>query len=280
MRFARLAADHRDIVFRCCVDSRTHVDTLAEACQAHDVAIGVVAEIEVGQRRCGVRPQDAVDLVRYVRDRGLRFDGIQCYQGLNQHIRSYRERGDAVMRVVEIARAVRSAIEAAGIQCQLVTGGGTGTFEFEAGSGVFTEVQPGSYLFLDVDYAKNMDANGTLDRRFVNSLFVMTTVISVDADRRWAVVDAGTKAVSLDSGPPTIDSPDAADLSYRSGGDEHGIIYGPEGQLRDAIEIGSVLRLVPGHCDPTVNLYDEFLVVDDDDNVLETYAIAARGPGR
>lgn len=80
MRFARLAADHRDIVFRCCVDSRTHVDTLAEACQAHDVAIGVVAEIEVGQRRCGVPPQDAVDLVRYVRDRGLRFDGIQCYQ--------------------------------------------------------------------------------------------------------------------------------------------------------------------------------------------------------
>ncbi|KAK2173990.1 hypothetical protein NP493_837g00015 [Ridgeia piscesae] len=166
--------------------------------------------------------------------------------------------------------AAPCALEAQGITCTYVTGGGTGTFPYEAASGVFTEVQPGSYIFMDADYNRNLDVSGQPARDFDQSLFVLTTVQSVTSGNR-AVVDAGMKAVSMDSGVPLVEK--YPELTYDIGGDEHGILK-PDGGLK----VGDLLWLVPGHCDPTVNLYD-WLVGIRRHKVEVVWPILARGPG-
>ena len=165
-------------------------------------------------------------------------------------------------------------LEAHGISCDTVTGAGTGTYLLEAVSGVYNELQAGSYIFMDVDYAKNLDADGKPLRIFEHSLFVYTTVIS-RPERNRAVVDAGHKAVPVDSGLPQVYG--MKDVEYGRPSDEHGklILHDPDRDLR----IGDKLLLVPGHCDPTVNLFDWYVGIRD--NRVETlWPITARGAMR
>ncbi|KAI8612689.1 hypothetical protein BC830DRAFT_1135570 [Chytriomyces sp. MP71] len=259
----RVAAAFPNAKLRVCVDSFPLVRLLSDAC-ARNHAIGVLVEVNAGQDRCGSHPDNVVAIARAVIQAGLAFDGIQCYQGMLQHVRDAAERRDRVNNsAVAIARVCRDRLLAAGIPCPIISGGGTGTFTTEASSGVFTEIQAGSYLFMDADYSKNEPEPGV---RFECSLFVVATVISVDPQRRWAVLDAGLKAVSLDSGPPVVVGYENT-LTYKSGGDEHGIVScatDPEpSPLPDTIVVGMQVRLIPGHCDPTINLYQELVVVKD-----------------
>ena len=259
----RLAAEHGQLAIA--VDSSEGVTRLAQAMNERRGQTGVPAvidvfvEIDVGQGRCGVAPgQPAVALAIEVRKHpALRFAGLQAYQGKAQHLRSAQERREAISVVVQDVACTRRLIEAEGIPVGLVTGAGTGSLVFEAASGVFGELQAGSFLFMDHDYALN--ERDPAQPQFEHALFVKTQVMSVG--ERHAVCDAGHKSHAIDSGMPKVHASDAeSELEYFNGGDEHGILR-PSRQSSRLPAIGRMLWLIPGHCDPTVNLHDTMIGV-------------------
>ena len=242
------------------VDSLEGVGRLAQAMndarsQTKGAAVvDVFVEIDVGQGRCGVAPgQAAVALVHEIRKHpALRFAGLQAYHGKAQHLRTPQQRREAIAIAVNDVVYTRKLIEAEGVPVVLVTGAGTGSMVCEAASGVFGELQAGSFLFMDADYAQN--ERDPAQPQFEHALFVKTQVISSREDH--AVCDAGHKSHSIDSGLPKVHAFDAeSELDYFNGGDEHGILR-PAGASRRVPAIGRMLWLIPGHCDPTVNLYD------------------------
>ena len=241
------------------VDSAEGIQRLAEAMAqaAPQARIDVLVEIDVGQGRCGVPPgAPALALAQAVaRLTQLRFAGLHAYHGRAQHLRGAAERRESIAAAVQAARHTRDLITAAGLPVPLVTGSGTGTLVHEAASGVYGELQAGSFLFMDADYARN--EREPAQPVFEQALFVKTQVISACGSH--AVCDAGHKSHAIDSGLPTVALlPPERALRYANGGDEHGLIYadGPKARLP---ALGRMLWLVPGHCDPTVNLHN-FLI--------------------
>jgi len=269
-KLARLAALALRARIAVCADDAANVDALAAAARAAGVVLDVLVEIDVGAGRCGVAPgAAAVELaLRITQAAGLHFGGLQAYHGAAQHLRDVPARRAAIESAVGHVRHTLAALHGAGLDCPRVTGAGTGTYLFEAASNVYTEIQPGSYVFMDADYARNQwTESGT--PRFEHSLFVWTTVMSRPAPER-AVVDAGLKASSIDSGLPRV--ADLPQVEYVKAMDEHGML-----QVNGAaLAVGDKLRLIPGHCDPTVNLYDEYVCVRNG-RVELLWPISARG---
>jgi len=269
-RVARLAGQ---VKLAIAVDSRLGVERLAAALQSAGTRADVFVEIDVGHGRCGVAPVAAGALAHQVVSNGLAFAGLQAYHGRAQHLRGAAEREATIRHAVGLVRAAQASVSAAGVACPLVTGAGTGTFVHEATSGLYGEIQPGSYLFLDRDYADNQASPAA--PRFEHALFVKTQVMSRGVSH--AVVDAGHKSHAIDSGLPRIWQ---RDLAFANGGDEHGIVRllgGATGVLPD---LGDTLWLVPGHCDPTVNLHDRYVGIRGglDAGVVEAvWPIEARG---
>jgi len=247
------------------VDSTEGVIRLAQAMNEARVrngggtVIDVLVEIDVGQGRCGVEPgAAAVTLVLELRKHpALRFAGLQAYHGKAQHLRSAQERREAIVKATEAVRLTRQLIEAQGVAVELVTGAGTGCLVLEAASGVYGELQAGSFMFMDADYALN--ERDPAQPQFEHALFVKTQVISTHSGH--AVCDAGHKSHAIDSGMPLVHalSPENA-LDYFNGGDEHGILRPAAGCSR-LPGLGRMLWLIPGHCDPTVNLHDAMIGV-------------------
>jgi len=266
-RVAQLARRARIAV---CVDDPRNVSELSAAADALGVVIDVLVEIDVGANRCGVAPgEPAVQLVRAVKAAPyLHFAGLHAYHGPAQHVRDPRERQSAIEQAAQLVRGTRDALARYNIACETITGAGTGTFLFEATSRIYNEIQPGSYIFMDADYAKN---DWTGFPRFRQSLHVLTTVMSTTASGR-VVVDAGLKASSVDSGMPQVAG--WPGLDYMRPSDEHGVVNVAPGAKAPAL--GERLRLVPGHCDPTVNLYDH-IVAARGDRVEAVWQISARG---
>ncbi|MDB5859571.1 MAG: D-threonine aldolase [Ramlibacter sp.] len=252
------------------VDHPAQLHALASAARAAQAALDVYVEVDVGSGRCGVPPGlAAIRLAELAADSSpLRFAGLHCYHGRAQHLRTPAERAAAITYAVVAAAETRAAIEARGIPVPIVTGAGTGTFMHERDSGVFNEIQAGSYIFMDRDYADNQ--RSSRDIVFEHALFVRSTVMSRPSALR-AVVDAGLKASSVDSGMPGIWQ--RPELRYLKAADEHGLIGSEQGA---APALGETLMLIPGHCDPTVNLYDE-LVCYRGETVEAVWPIAARG---
>jgi len=259
-KLARVAALAGRIRLAIAVDSVEGVDRLAAAVAAAGSTIDVFVEVDVGQGRCGCPAVAAGPLARHVvahapPEGGLRFAGVQAYHGAAQHLRGGAEREAASQHAATLARAAQASIGAAGIACPLVTGAGTGTFAFDVASGVWGELQAGSYLFMDRDYADNADSPGA--PRFEHALFVKSRVMSHGAAH--AVVDAGHKSHAIDSGLPRVWQ---RELAYANGGDEHGILRPHADAMRASLPaLGEAVWLVPGHCDPTVNLHDRYVVV-------------------
>ena len=221
--------------------------------------IDVFVEIDVGQERCGVKPgQDVVTLALQIRKHPeLRFAGLQAYQGTAQHLRSAQERRQAIARAVKSVGIARQLIEVQGMKPGLVTGAGTGSLVMEAASGVYGEVQAGSFLFMDADYAQN--ERDPAQPQFEQALFIKTQVISTHPTH--AVCDAGHKSHAIDSGLPKVLAFDEkSGLDYFNGGDEHGILRPSAGSTR-LPSLGKMLWLIPGHCDPTVNLHNVMIGV-------------------
>lgn len=257
-----------------CVDDADNIKAIGEAARRESVNVNVLVEIEVGMERCGTLPgQPALALAQLIDSTpGLHFSGLQAYQGAAQHIRSYDERRAAIEKATELARETQSLLADAGLACEIIGGAGTGTYPFEASSGIYNELQAGSYIFMDVDYAKNKNQDGSNFNKFEHSLFVLTTIISCPSNTR-AVVDAGLKAHSTDSGLPQVHG--AQNIRYLGASDEHGVleIQGANPRLR----VGDKLRLIPGHCDPTVNLHDWYIGIRND-IVEEIWPIALFAP--
>jgi D-serine deaminase-like pyridoxal phosphate-dependent protein len=270
-KLARLAALARDARIGVLVDDAVAVPTLGNAARGAGVELDVYVEVDVGARRCGVAPGPAaVPLARAIAaTKGLRFAGLHCYHGGAQHLRLPDERRAAIAHAGTLARTTREAIETAGIMCPIVTGAGTGTWQLERDSGIWNELQPGSYPFMDVDYMRNTAAPD--DVRFAQSLFVLASVMSVPAADR-AVCDAGLKAFAFDSGLPVVH--ERAGLTYAKASDEHGVLVVEAGGR--APILGERLRLVPGHVDPTFNLYD-WVVGHRGDRVECVWPVSARG---
>ncbi len=269
-KLARLAELAKRARVSVCVDDAANAGDLDDAARAAGVRLDVLVEVDVGANRCGVEPgEPALRLARAVAgSRHLRFAGIHAYHGAAQHLRTVAERSAAIALAGEKARRTRDLLEDEGLECESVTGAGTGTFLFERGSGVWTELQPGSYIFMDADYGRNAWDGFP---RFEQSLYIWTTAMSAPVPGR-VVVDAGLKAHSFDSGNPLVAG--WPGVEYVRGSDEHGVLKVASGARAPAR--GEKLRLIPGHCDPTVNLYD-WLVCYRGERVEAVWPVAARG---
>ncbi len=271
-RLAELAALAGRVRLAVAVDSALGAERLAQALRARGTMADVFVEVDVGQGRCGVAPTAAGALAHQVVAHGLRFAGLQAYHGRAQHLRTPAEREAAIHHAVALARAAQASVTAAGIACPLVTGAGTGTFVLEGTSGLYGELQAGSYVFMDRDYADNEASPGA--PVFEHALFVKSQVIS--AGTAHVVVDAGHKSHAIDSGLPRVWG---LDLEFANGGDEHGLLRRrPGGSALPAL--GESVWLVPGHCDPTVNLHDHYIVVRgglESGRVEAVWPVDARG---
>ena len=261
-KVSRLVALRTRAAVMVAVDDMGVARALSDAMRAAGLVLDVLVDVNVGQERTGVPPADAGELAACVASlSGLRLRGIQAYEGHLQHIYNEPERRDqwrvSATRMLKAHESIRSK----GLPVDIVSTAGTGTCAFAAELPEVTEVQAGSYPFMDSDYAR---VEG-LD--YETSLTVLASVVSrVHAE--MAIVDAGWKALSTDSGMPTVKG--RPELTYAPKGDEHGGVHGA------SLAPGVRVELVPSHCDTTVNLYDRYICVRK--GVVEaSWPIAARG---
>ena len=256
-----------------CVDDIDNVAELSAAAEKHGTTIECLVEIDCGAGRCGVTTTAEVLEIAGAIDTapGLKFSGLQAYQGAMQHLDLYGDRKDKIDIAVAMVRDAVEALEARGLACDIVGGGGTGSYYFEGNSGVYNELQCGSYAFMDADYGRILDEDGNRidDGEWENSLFILTSVMShAKADK--AICDAGLKAQSVDSGLPVIYG--RTDIEYVKCSDEHGVIADPGGVL----SVNEKLKLVPGHCDPTCNVHDWYVGIRNG-KVECLWPVTARG---
>jgi D-serine deaminase-like pyridoxal phosphate-dependent protein len=250
------------------VDHPDAVDAIAAAATAKP--INVMVDIDPGNLRTGAASaEDVLSLVRRIADRPtLTYAGVQFYCGSQQHIVALADRRAAIAERTDRLRAIVDLLTAAGLAPPVVTGGGTGSHVIDADLGVLTELQVGSYIFMDREYG-----DCDLGARFETALSVDARVISAN-HAELATIDAGLKAFATEAGVPPILSGAPAGSSYRFMGDEHGGIMPPVGEARPAL--GTRITLAAPHCDPTVNLYDVYHVVDGD-TLIAIWPVTARG---
>jgi 3-hydroxy-D-aspartate aldolase len=270
-RLARLPQHGARIIV--CVDDMANVAELSAAAQRHGTTLECLVEIDCGAARCGVQSAGAAVEIAKAVDAApaLKFSGIQAYQAVMQHLERYEDRKARLDDAIVLVKTAVAALEAVGLKPELVSGGGTGSYYFESDSGVYNELQCGSYAFMDADYGRIRDKDGNrIDHgEWENALFVLTSVMSV-AKPGQAVCDAGLKVQSLDSGLPLVHG--RTDVKYVRASDEHGVIEDKRGVLR----INERLKLVPGHCDPTCNLHDWYVGVRNG-KVEVVWPVSARG---
>ena len=270
-RVVALAKDHAGI--QIVVDNAQTIDDFHEAAKEARIVLRVVLDLDTGTKRTGIAVgKPALDLAQQIDEcESLRFDGLQAYAGHLMHVVGHDQR--KAKSVATFARAIetKEMIERAGIQVHTLTGGGTGTFDIDSDIESVTDLQVGSYLFMDVQYREIGDVDSDVFDYFEPSLFVLVTAISQPVPDR-ITVDGGYKAFASDSVVPEFR--DVQGLVYHWGGDEHGIVRLQEPSR--PIELGDKLSMIVSHCDPTVNLYDYYHVVRNG-RVDELWPIAARG---
>lgn len=253
-------------------DDEQAIRALSQAAHAAGVSVAVVVEVNVGQDRCGVPPgPQAARLAQLIaKSPGLRFAGLQGYHGRLQGIPAFELRQVEVRTALERLMQSVEHLRRLGIACDVLTGGGTGSVALDLELGALTELQPGSYVYMDSSYGKlAWDASGT-PIPFEQSLSILSSVVSRPLKER-AVLDVGWKSASSDSGPPAVRG--LAGASFEFAGDEHGTLRGI-----DAMNLrpGDRVELIPSHCDTTVNLYDR-IVACRGEEIVEIWPIAARG---
>jgi D-serine deaminase-like pyridoxal phosphate-dependent protein len=251
-KLARLCALSRIAQIAVCADDESQVAAIESAAADAGIRMTVLVEIDVGAARCGVSPgPEAVALAtRIAGSKHLIFGGLQAYHGSAQHKRTPAERLSLITGAVDASRRTVEQLRQRGLDCPIVGGAGTGTFPIESASGIYNEIQAGSYVFMDADYARNQAGPS-----FRQALFVLSTVMST-AMPGVAVLDAGLKALAVDSGLPLVW--ERPGVTYAGASDEHGKLLCEPGTTP---ALGEKLLLVPGHCDPTVDRYDWYVGV-------------------
>ena len=257
------------------VDHPVNVDALAAAAKGKPLA--VVVDIDPGMHRTGVASPDAVvELVKKVVGlKSLKYAGVQFYCGRHQHIVDFQQRKAEIEERTEYLKGILAKLEAAGLKPAIITGSGTGTHYIDAKLGVFTELQVGSYVFMDHDY-NVCDLRGADRPTFEQALQIDARVVSANTPG-MVTCDAGLKAMATEKGPPMILKGAAPGSTTRFMGDEHLAVIAPEGQAAPAL--AEQVILTPPHCDPTVNLYESFHVVKGD-TLVEIWPVTARGRSR
>jgi D-serine deaminase-like pyridoxal phosphate-dependent protein len=253
-------------------DHPANVDALADLARAAGRRLPVIVEFDMGVGRTGcLEAPDAIALAQRISGHAsLRFAGVQAYWGNLQQIMPLSEREARVAVQAARLKVLIDALTAAGLKPEIVTGAGTGTHWIDGQSGLFTEIQPGSFLFLDSCYDKvEFSAEPS---PFRPSLFVAASVVSANRPGR-VIVNAGWKAFATDSGNPVPMRGAPTEATYHYMGDEHGAV---DFTLGSAPALGSVIELLVSHCDPTVNLHAAYRVVRDE-AVVDEWPITARG---
>jgi 3-hydroxy-D-aspartate aldolase len=263
------------------VDHPANVEALAAAAASGsggaNKPLTVVVDIDPGIHRTGVAtPDDAVALAKKVaRLKSLKYAGVQFYCGSHQHIVDFKERKAKIEERTEYLKGILAKLEAAGLKPGIVTGSGTGTHFIDAKLGVFTELQVGSYVFMDHDY-NVCDLRGLDKPTFEQALQIDARVVSANTPG-MVTVDAGLKAMATEKGPPMILKGAVPGSTTRFMGDEHLAVIAPEGQAAPAL--AEQVILTPPHCDPTVNLYESYHVVKGD-TLVDIWPVTARGRSR
>lgn len=248
-----------------CVDSKENADAISKAAAFCGNTVYCFVEYDIGMERCGVTTKEAVlTLAKHIGAcPNLEFAGIQAYAGHISHMEDRDERKQCTAENYEKLRLLLSYLKENGVTVKTVSGGSTGTAQIKAAEGLYTELQAGSYLFMDATY-------GTLGLPFQNSLFLLTTVVS--QREGLTVVDAGVKTCGVDQGMPAIKGGSAQKIVAS---EEHFQLHG----LSSKVAVGDKLMLIPGHCCSTVNLHDKIYVADGD-RVIDRIPVTARGVGR
>jgi 3-hydroxy-D-aspartate aldolase len=270
-RAIRLARRRPETIFS--VDNAQNADDLNAAAGEAKAKLNLAIDLLVG-RRTGIQPgQPALALAQRISSLDhVRFAGLQAYAGHASHVIGFENRKRVSEEAMAQAVETRHLLERSGIECPLVTGGSTGTYNIDSNIDGVTELQPGSFLFMDTDYNRIGGINGPVYEDFRNSLFVIATVISKPSDGT-AVLDTGFKALATDR-PFVPELRKMREVPFRWGGDEHGIL--DVSNTSSPVSLGDRIEIIAPHCDPTVNLYDRIYALRGD-NVEAVWKIAARG---
>ena len=263
------------------VDHPANVAALAAAAAQDKKGAGqvltVIVDIDPGIHRTGVAsPEAAVELAQLVaKQKALKYGGVQFYCGRHQHIVDFKQRKAEIEERTDYLKGILAKLEAAGLKPAIVTGSGTGTHFIDAKLGVYTELQVGSYVFMDHDY-NVCDLRGADKPTFEQALQIDARAVSANTPG-MVTVDAGLKAMATEKGPPMILKGAAPGSTTRFMGDEHLAVIAPEGKPAPAL--GDQVILIPPHCDPTVNLYESYHVVKGD-TLVEIWPVTGRGRSR
>ena len=267
-RLAGLAA--RSTGLMAAVDNPLAVDALI----ANGARLDLIVDIDPGIHRTGVADAAAaVALACQIEEAAsLSFAGVQFYCGMQQHIEDFAARRSAIEERTAFLSEVIGKLKEAGLPPRIVSGGGTGTHRIDAALGVLTELQVGSYVFMDRQY-NDCDLTGEAGAPFETSLMVDARVISA-SHPFMATVDAGFKAFATEAGAPPVLAGATEGAKYHFMGDEHGCIVPPAGEAPPGL--GEIVTFAAPHCDPTVNLYDVYHLVRGD-TLVDIWPIEARG---
>lgn len=245
-----------------CVDCAENILALEQAMPAQEQQLDCLVEYDIGMNRCGVEShEEVIDLARLIsRQPHLHFDGIQAYAGQMSHELDLSVRLSTTQAIELDLAALKNELEAAGLTVQEISGGSTGMVELKPGNSIYTEMQCGSYLFMDRAYR-------AMNLQFENSLFLLTTVISTKPDH--IVTDGGTKSLGMDQGDPVFVGFENCPVHMS---EEHGQVTAPG----HSCKLNDKIRYIPGHCCTTINSHDRIYVVDGDD-VVDVWMVASRG---
>jgi 3-hydroxy-D-aspartate aldolase len=270
-RALRLASRRPETIF--CVDDAQNATDLDAAARQAKLRLNVAIDLLVS-RRTGITPgEPALTLAQHISKlRNLRLAGLQAYAGHASHTQGFENRRRVSREAMQPAVSTRRLLEQSGIECPLVTGGSTGTYNIDTFMDGVDELQPGSYMFMDTDYNRIGGQSGDHYDDFANALFVITTVISKPG-AQTAIVDGGFKAFATDRNfTPLLRG--VAGVPYSWAGDEHGSLN--LSQASKEVKLGDRLEFIVPHCDPTVNLYDRIFALRGD-QVEAVWRVAARG---
>ncbi|KTD57741.1 alanine racemase [Legionella shakespearei DSM 23087] len=245
------------------VDNERNLHDLNEAGQAIQSRINVLIDLDPGIGRTGIKSEDALNFALKISQlKWLNLMGIQCYAGNLQHISSYEERKNRSLQVMEMASNVVKQFKAAGIPCPILTGTGTGTYDIDVDASEVTEIQPGSYTVMDVEYSIiGSKTNSTSFTTFKPAMTLLTTVISSNR-KEHVTVDSGTKSIYFDiKNKPEIISHKGLHYGWGGFGDEHGKITADKDS--ELPKNGELIELIVPHCDPTINLFDKFYIANN-----------------
>ena len=255
-------------------DNPANVDVLAAAAAKAGQPLSIIVEFDVGQGRTGTTSVEAAAALaqRIKASPHLRYRGVQAYYGHLQHVTAFADRKAAAETQIARVRGLLERLRGDGLAPEIVSGGGTGTFDIDPGGGVFTELQAGSYPFMDREYLE-IDMTSGRSSPFVASLFVQASVVSANREG-FAVVNAGYKSFATEGGMPRVVVPRLANATYKLMGDEHGGIQYDPGS--GTLKVGDAVEFLTPHCDPTINLYDRYHCMRGD-TLVEIWPVDARG---